>query len=63
MEGGTLLSAWRSFKETLPVEISNAPILKAAFAAGASWATEHLTAQRERVRQDAITMLAERSKP
>lgn len=57
MDGGTLSTAWRSFRETLPPELAEAPILKFAFAAGAAWATEQLTAQRDKIRGDAECMI------
>lgn len=57
MEGGTLLTAWRSFKETLPDEVAESALIRLAFAAGASWATERLTSHRDKVRRDAMVML------
>lgn len=57
MEGGTLLAAWRSFRETLPEQVRNSGVVRLAFAAGASWATERMTDQREKVRHDALVMI------
>lgn len=57
MEGRVLSTAWKSFSQTLPPELANAPLLKYAFAAGAAWATETLTEQREKICADAARMV------
>ncbi len=57
MDGGTLLAAWRSFRETLPEQVQDSGVVRLAFAAGASWATERLTDQRDKVRNDAMVMI------